>query len=90
MVSNAKEHKIFWVSRCALLVLSLNYVQCMEFNYCQISPSHTLCQYAVSCFKTHTHGIQILFDKLNHISSNIKFHNIMIFSRDLVEHALHP
>ena len=46
---------MFWLSRCALIVLSLNHVKCMEFNYCQISPSHTLCQYAVSCFKTDTH-----------------------------------
>jgi len=27
-------------------MLSLSVVKCMDFNYCQISPAHTLCQYA--------------------------------------------
>ena len=88
---------MFWLSRCALIVLSLNCVKCMEFNYCQISPSHTLCQYAVSCLKTDTHDVKscliILsldsFDKY-HVSSDIKFYNIMILSRDSEEHALLP
>lgn len=50
---NGKEHIGFLLPKCALVVLFLNYVNAMEFNYCQISPSHTLCQYAVSNFKVN-------------------------------------
>ena len=45
---NGKERYAFFLPKCALVLLFLNYANAMEFNYCQISPSHTLCQYAVS------------------------------------------
>ena len=52
---NGKERYAFFLPKCALVLLFLNYANAMEFNYCQISPSHTLCQYAVSSLQENVY-----------------------------------
>ena len=42
-----------------LFMLSVSVIICMDVNYCEISPAHTLCQYAVSVNYTRLHTFLI-------------------------------
>ena len=44
-----------------LFMLSVSVIICMDVNYCEISPAHTLCQYAVSVNYTRLHTFLINF-----------------------------